>query len=215
MSQRIAISILLLLVVSSCYFAGPSSRQRLSRAEKHAPIDVAIIPGLPLKNGGWDTLLKTRILWSVYLYKKGIVKNLIYSGNAVYSPYKEGKAMAIYAEALGVPAEHVFIDSLAEHSTENVYYSHKLAESLGFKTMAIATDPFQCAMLYNFSKKNFSTKFYFLPAIDDSILALSSANPTVDVSSAFVKDFIPLPERENYQQRIKASRGGRIKTKVE
>jgi hypothetical protein len=81
--------------------------------------------------------------------------------------------------------------------------------------MAIATDPFQCAMLYSFSRKNFSTQFYFLPAIDDSIISLSEMNPKVDMSAAFVNDFVPLSERENYKERIKASRGGRIKATKE
>lgn len=204
--------ILSILLLSSCYFLGPSSRKRLAMTELTGPIDVAIVPGLPLKNGQWDTLLKTRILWSVYLYKKGIVRNIIYSGSAVYSPYTEGKAMAIYAEALGIPKEHIFIDTLAEHSTENVYYSHQLAQTLGFKSMAIATDPFQCAMLHRFTKKTVAP-LYFLPVVYDSIQWMEYMNPKVDLQSCYVENFVSLNERENYRQRIKASRGGRVKAK--
>ncbi|MEO6833888.1 MAG: YdcF family protein, partial [Chitinophagaceae bacterium] len=119
--------VLILLFFSSCYFLGPSSKARFSKAKRNAPYDAAIVPGLPLKNGNWDTLLKARILWSVYLFKAGIVRNVIYSGSAVYSPYKEGKAMAIYAQALGIPSEHIYVDTLAEHSTENLYYGYELA----------------------------------------------------------------------------------------
>lgn len=208
-------AIALFLFLSSCYFLGPSANTRYKRAAKVAPIDVAIVPGLPLKNGKWDTLLKARILWSYFLYKKGIVRNIIYSGNAVYSPYKEGKGMATYAVALGIPREHIFVDTLAEHSSENLFYSYKIARAKGFKSIAIATDPFQCAMLYRFSKKNFETAFYFLPIIEDSINSLSYLNPDIDTSTAYTQDFVPISQRENYRQRIKASRGSKIKYKVD
>ena len=175
------------------------------------PMDVAIIPGMPFKNGQWDTLLKARILWSVYLYKKGVVKNLIYSGNAVYTPYKEGKCMALYAQSLGIDPAHIFIDTLAEHSTENLYYGYKLARSLGFSKIAIATDPFQCYMLYNFSKKHFNSKFYFLPVIYDSIVRYNLPDPIVDTRTAHVDSFISIENRLNYKDRFKGTMGKGIK----
>ena len=202
----------LFLLLSSCYFLGPSASKRYACAINAAPIDVAIVPGLPLRNGQWDTLLKARILWSYFLYKKGIVRNVIYSGNAVYTHFKEGKAMAAYAQALGIPKEHIFIDTLAEHSTENLFYSYRIAEANGFRSMAIATDPFQCALLYKFSRKNFNTPFYFLPIIEDSICNLSYLSPDIDTTIAYVSGFVPISQKENYRQRIHASRGGKVKT---
>jgi vancomycin permeability regulator SanA len=203
--------LLLLVTLSSCYFLGPGAKKRYAQVKKHAPIDLAIVPGLPLRNGSWDTLLKARILWSYHLYKTGIVKNIIYSGNAVYTPYKEGKVMAAYAQALGIPKEHIFVDTAAEHSSENLYYSYQIATQLGFETIAVATDPFQCAMLFSFSRKNFEKPIHFLPIIYDSIAHLASLNPEIDVTTAYVSDFTPLPEREDYRQRIKASRGSKVK----
>ncbi|MGN6568922.1 MAG: YdcF family protein [Flavipsychrobacter sp.] len=212
MKQLKLASLLLLLLCSSCFFLGPSHRQRLRMAEKAAPIDVAIIPGLPFKDGHWDTLLKARMLWSLYLYKHHIVKNIIYSGNAVHSPYKEGKLMAIYAAALGVDPDHIFVDTIAEHSTENLYYGYKLANKLGIdKSIAVATDPFQCYMLYRFSHKHFKKHIYFLPVIYDSIRTLANLNPEVDASPAFVPQFISLDERLSYSQRLKGTRGKNIK----
>ena len=180
-------------------------------AEAAGAIDVAIVPGLPFKNGKWDTLLKTRILWSLYLYKKGIVKNIIYSGNAVYTPYIEGKSMALYAYALGIDTAHIFIDSLAEHSRENLYYGYKLAKKLGFNKIAVATDPFQCFMLYKFSKKHFNTRFYFLPVIYDSVAAYTDLEPEVDTKPAFVNNFISIENRLNYTDRLKGTMGKEIK----
>jgi len=185
--------------------------KRLNLATQNGPMDVAIIPGLPFKNGQWDTLLKSRILWSLYLYKAGVVKNLIYSGNAVYTPYVEGRTMALYAQALGIDPAHIFIDSVAEHSTENLYYGYKLAKQLGFNKIAVATDPFQCYMLYTFSKKHFNTHFYFLPIIYDSIAHYTGLDPVIDASSACVKDFVPIDKRMNYKERLHGSMGKNIK----
>jgi len=198
-------------LLSSCYFLGPSSSRRYSKASAVAPLDVAIVPGLPFRNGSWDTLLKARILWACYLYKAGIVRNIIFSGNAVYTPYKEGKIMALYAKALGVPEEHIWIDTLAEHSTENLYFSYQLACKLHFRTVGIATDPFQCAMLYRFSKKHFTAHFYFLPVVYRYIEPMLSVNPEIEISTAYVEGFVPLTVRKNFRQRMRASRGSRIK----
>src|SRR3569833_1229505 len=178
MSKRdIIVYVLLLLSCSSCFFIGPSHLKRLQMAKRSGTIDVAIVPGLPFKNGHWDTLVKSRILWSLYLYKAGIVKNIIYSGNAVHSPYVEGKTMALYADAIGIDPKHIFVKTKTEHSTENLYYGYKLAKQLGFETMAVATDPFQCYMLYKFSKKHFNTRFQILPIIYDSIQAYTNLEP--------------------------------------
>jgi vancomycin permeability regulator SanA len=210
---RLKVNIILIIcfAFSSCYFLGPSPKKRLTKIASVKPIDVAIVPGLPLKNGQWDTLLKTRVLWSVFLYKNGYVKNIIYSGNSVYSKWVEGKAMAQYAIKLGVKPEHIFIDSLAEHSTENLYLGCKMAKEKGFTSIALATDPFQCAMLYKFSKKKIAEKIYFLPVIADSIKHHYHFNQCIDSNSCVNPDFIPIEQRQNYTERINGSRGKNIK----
>jgi uncharacterized SAM-binding protein YcdF (DUF218 family) len=182
----------------------------LIKAQKQAPIDVAIVPGLPLENGQWDTLLKTRIRWSEFLYKKGYVKNIVYSGSAVQTPWIEGSTMALYAKALGIDSQHVFVDTLAEHSTENLYFSYKLAREHGFKTIALATDPFQCAMLHRFAKKKMKVDLFFLPVISDSLL--SHAGPVIiDTSLTRKRGFVALSERQDMKTRLKGTRGLTLK----
>ncbi len=210
--MRFSLATLLLVFTSSCYFIGASPAKRLQKSATHQPFDAAIVPGLPFKNGKWDTLLKTRILWAVHLYKKGIVRNIIFSGNAVYTPYKEAKAMAIYARALGVDSAHIFTDTIAEHSTENVFYSYNIAKQLGYKKLALATDPFQCYMLNKYCKKKYKDEIYLLPVVYDSIASMTHQEPGVDTKPAFVNNFIPISEKQTTRQRIKASRGKNIST---
>jgi hypothetical protein len=199
------------IVFQSCFFLGPSPKWRLRKAAHNKPFDVAIVPGLPLFHGKWDTLLKARILWSEYLYKKGYVRNILYSGNAVYTPWVESTSMALYAEKLGIDAGHIFLDTIAEHSKENLYYGYLLAEKQGFKKIVVATDPFQCAILYKFAKKNFREKITFLPIIYDSIASRCNFNCDIDTTLTRKSNFIPIAERENYKERLRGTRGKKIK----
>jgi uncharacterized SAM-binding protein YcdF (DUF218 family) len=211
MPRRISIFIFTVILLQACYLLGPSPRKRLKQCEKIKPIDVAIVPGLPLYHGQWDTLLKTRMLWSVYLYKKGYVKNIIFSGNAVYTKWREGCCMADIAKKLGVKEEHIFVDTLAEHSTENLFYGNELAKQKGFKTVALASDPFQCGMLHKFARKKMETKIHFLPVIFDSIQNDFYVNVILDTTLNTKPNFIPLEERQSQTQRLKGTRGRNIK----
>ena len=102
-----------LLQLLSC----TTSKKKTARDLAHA----IIVPGIPFNNGNWDSVMKGRVLWSYVLYKNGYTKNVIYSGSAVYSPYFEAVIMGLYAEQLGIPREHIFCETKARHSTENVY----------------------------------------------------------------------------------------------
>ena len=158
--------------------------------------------------------MKGRVYWSKYLYDKGITKNVIYSGAAVYSPYYESKIMALYAEKIGIQTENIFIDTLAQHSTENVYYSYKKARSLGFERIALASDPFQTKMLKRFTRKVVSPDVGLIPFDADTLLAMQPEmiDPEIDYQKAFVKDFISLPQRKKFLERFKGTQGKDIDT---
>lgn len=208
--MRFFVVIIIALGFSSCFFFGPSPKKRLRKAEAIKPIDVAIVPGLPLHHGKWDTLLKSRLLWSEYLYRKGIVSNVLYSGNAVYTPWMEGPSMALFAAKLGIKEHNIIVDSLAEHSTENLFYSYQQAKKLGYKTIAVATDPFQCAMLHKFAKKNFNETIYFIPIVYDSIRGKMSVELEIDTLITLKQNFVPIQERQGYKDRLNGTRGKKI-----
>jgi hypothetical protein len=201
---------IVLFLFTSCYIFGPSPKSRLAKRSQLDTIDVAIVPGLPLHHGIWDTLLKSRILWSEFLYRKGYVKHLIYSGNAVYTPWVESETMKLYAVKLGIKKEDVLIDTLAEHSTENLFYSYQLAISKGYKSIAVATDPFQCAMLHKFAKKSFNKSIILLPIVFDSIRQKMAVEITIDTVETKKTVFTPLAERQSYKDRLNGTRGKNI-----
>ncbi|XZF15547.1 YdcF family protein [Chitinophagaceae bacterium MMS25-I14] len=187
-------------------------RKAYARAAACKPFDAIIIPGTPFINGHWDSVMKARVIWSWILYKNGYTSNIIYSGAAVYSPYKEAIIMGLYAQQLGIPAEHIFYDTLARHSTENVFYSYLVARKLGFKTIALATDPFQSWLLKGFLRKRFGSCIYRLPFITDSLAAYSSITPVINPATAKApKGWISITRKESFFKRFKGTLGRDIK----
>ena len=176
-------------------------------SENNKTFDAIVVPGIPYDGNSWDSLMKARVLWSYSLYKNGIARNIIYSGDAVYSPYRESSVMGKYAQELGIPKENIFYDTLAQHSTENVYYSYLLAKQLGFKTIALATDPFQAFMLRGYSKKRFGTPVYHLPFVIDTIKAYSHLKPVIDATDLKVENFVPITEQLSFFKRFKGTMG--------
>ena len=172
--------------------------------------DVIIVPGVPFYNGRWDTTMKNRVLWSYALYKNGIARNIIYSGGAVYSPYYEARIMGLYAEQLGIPASHIFYDTLAEHSTENIYYSYELARSLGFRSIALATDPVQSRLTRSFSRKYFETPIVHIPFVVDTLKAYNHLDPVIDPNPAYKEGFRSITRRQGLWKRFRGTLGKHI-----
>jgi uncharacterized SAM-binding protein YcdF (DUF218 family) len=199
----------LIFFLHSCSFTKHGCKKLLNEASSKS-YDLIIVPGVPLENGKWSKTMKARIYWSKFLFEKGIAKNIMYSGSAVYSPYIEAEIMAIYAEAIGISKQNIYTETKAEHSTENIYYSYKLAKKLNFGTIAIASDPFQTKMLRKFTRKRIDAGIDLIPIVYDSLRAMpmDTIAPGLDFQKAFVKDFISLPERENFMQRLRGTWGG-------
>lgn len=208
--MRCAGAFIIILLFQSCFFLGPLPKKRLRQAKEVAPLDVVIVPGLPLYKGKWDTLLKARILWSEFLLRKNYSKSVLYSGDAVYTQWIEGSSMALYAEQLGIEPGKILIDTTAQHSTENLMYGYRIAKEKGYTKIGVATDPFQCAMLYKYARKHIKEHIYFIPVIYDSIIDKMTVEPLIDTSLTKKKNFIPISERQNYKDRLKGTRGKNI-----
>lgn len=163
-------------------------QQKNKTSLKKAPYDVVIVPGYPYHAASNPELFNIRVHWAKTLYDRGVAKNIIFSGDAVHSPYTEGKVMRIFAIGLGVPGEHIFEENKALHTNENIVKGKQLAKKLGFKKIAFATDPYQ------FSYMIYLVKFYApgTPIITfpvDSMAYFSKPLPKVDVQPAFIENW--------------------------
>jgi len=209
----IAISIGL-FVLTSCGIFSPNARQTVENSLQKAPYDAIIVPGVPHDGEAWSETMKMRVTWAKYLYDCGYVKNIIYSGSAVYSPYVEAQIMALYGEASGIPVENIFIDPRAEHSTENVYYGYQVAKKHGFTKVALATDPFQTNTLRSYIKK-FELPVDLLPIIYDTLKLKDLSEPEIDASKAKIENFVSIKERESFRKRFRGTMGKNVEWKEE
>lgn len=206
--------LILTTLLSGCFIFSPSAEKTNRKYLPKAPYDAIIVPGVPYDGKHWSEAMRNRVQWSIYLYKRGITKNIIYSGAAVYTEYEEAKIMALYGEALGIPKEHIFLDSRAEHSTENVYYSYRVAKKQGFQKIALATDPFQLNGMRKFIKK-FELPVDLLPIIKDTLSEQDLTEPTIDPSSAKCANFVSIVNRQSKWQRLRGTFGQYICWKEE
>ncbi|MGH1338633.1 MAG: YdcF family protein [Aureispira sp.] len=194
-----------LILFSCCLRLG--AERRFQRYVNEEPYDAIIVPGVPFKNGTWSEVMKMRVHWGVYLYQKGLAKNIIFSGSAVYSPYIEARIMALYAQALGVDKTHILTEERAEHSSENLYYSYRLAKDHGLEKVALATDPFQGFFLRGFAKKINLHDMGFLPVVFQKLEKIDLITPKIDPTWAKVVNFVSIVNRESLSVRFQGTMG--------
>lgn len=204
--------IVIIILVSSIYSCSKNPDKTLEDITQNAPYDAIIVPGVPYDDEFWEEILLGRIYWSEYLFKNGITKNIIYSGAAVYTPYIEAEIMAMYGKKLGIPENNIFTEVKAEHSVENIYYSFQLAKKMGFKKIALATDPFQSGMMKGPSKR-MKIDIDFLPFSIKKLDSLEINDFQIDDERAYVENFISIEDRENIFQRFKGTIGRNINFK--
>lgn len=194
---------------SSCLIMQSGVQYR--EAKRDGGYDVVIVPGVPYQDTGYGSVMEMRIRWAKHLYETGVARNIIFSGGAVYTPYIEGRIMALKAQRIGVPASRVFSEEKAEHSTENLYLGYLLAQKLGFKRIALASDPFQTFMLSEVNERFGLYEVGFLPMPVSFMREVDKSEIHIDPSAARVKDFTPLPERESASERFKGTMGRNVK----
>lgn len=207
--KKLIHSLFIILVFSSCAFSKKQSKSLYQKAETKAPYDAIIVPGVPFEGETWSPIMRWRVFWSYYLYKNGITKNIIYSGGSVYTEYTEAKIMAAYGKALGIPASNIFLDTLAEHSSENVYYSYLVAKKNGFKKIALATDPFQSKLVKGLIRK-LELPIDLIPFTTDLLGNSNYPEPSINPEVAMVKNFVSIKERESFFKRLKGTLGKQI-----
>lgn len=122
--------------------------------------------------------------------------------------------MALYGKALGIPEEHIFSEIKAEHSTENAYYGFKLARQLGFKKVALASDPFQSKLLRRYIKRKVNEEMPVIPMVVDTMKAMEPKmfDPQIPYEEAFNPDFISITQRDSWWRRMRGTIKGNLDT---
>ncbi len=200
-----ALSLILLcavtvLIMNSCGLVNRMANNSHESQMPGAPYDVIIVPGVPYNNIKVNPIYRARMLWAKWLFDRKIAKNIIFSGSAVHSPYVEGQAMKIMADSMGIPSANTFAENRAQHSTENVDFGIQLARQLGFKKIAVATDPFQSHFIRRFLDKC-KLNVALVPFPLQMMPLYQKKNlPQINATPAYVKDFVPIEKRETAQR---------------
>jgi uncharacterized SAM-binding protein YcdF (DUF218 family) len=202
----------LALGLTQCSFTKYAERS-YARAEKEKPYDVIIVPGVPYEKAATTSVMTLRLYWAKHLYDSGFAKNIIFSGSSVYTHFVEGIAMKIMADSLGIPPEHTFAETKAEHSTENLYYSWKMAKEKGFEKIAVATDPYQTAMLRRFIRL-YTPGVQPVPIVFSKLDIDDRSLPKIDTTAAYVADFVSITERESFWERFRGTMGKRVRDEI-
>ena len=204
--------IAIVLITSSCKISKPE-KYLIEAQEKGIVYDAIIVPGVPFEDSTWSRNMQLRVLWAQYVWEHGLTKNIIFSGGAVYTKYSECKIMKLYAIEMGIPEEHIFMDSIAEHSTENVFYSSCVAKEMGFEKIALASDPYQTKSLKGFIKKmekKNGTHVDILPGIIDTVKLMPRDQYQIDPSKAIGSYFVDITNTQKMGYRLKGTMGLRI-----
>ncbi len=116
------------------------SRYQVTRVPTE-PFDTVIVPGCPSEeNGALSYCQIGRAGQAAILWQEAWTRSFIVSGSDVHTPYVEAEAIAEAMTTLGVPPERIVLERDALHSDENVHYSALLADKLGFRRLAVASN---------------------------------------------------------------------------
>lgn len=104
--------------------------------------DVAIVLGAGTKDSRVSPVFRERINHSLYLYKKGIVKKIIFTGGyGEGKQYSDSQVAKLYALTKGIPSKDIIIEEKSKITLENLLESKTKMDSLNIKTALLISDP--------------------------------------------------------------------------
>jgi hypothetical protein len=181
--------------------------QRLEvRAPPAQPFEAVIIPGCPSGPTGELTRCQARrAAWAAILWERGVAERFITSGGAVYSPYVEAEALALAMNALGVPADRIYLDRHALHTDENIYNAVQIARGLGLSRLAVASDRGQavgaCQMLEDWHGAGCGAFSMDYPLVEQRLAGWAQLR-SVRAPRVPDSEFVPLKLRERRRAQV-------------
>lgn len=105
-------SLVLAILLVPKWFLGLRYGHRIHPPEDAPSLPIAVVFGAGLRRDGRPTtVLADRIATAAELYLNGKTALLIVSGSRNSSGFNEAEAMRSYAQDLGIPPEHILVDS--------------------------------------------------------------------------------------------------------
>jgi len=116
--------------------------QSYSRLYFETKSDVAIVLGAGTHNGKLSPIYRERINHSIFLYNKGLVDKILFTGGlGEGEKQSDSETAMVYALGLGIPENAILIDKKSKYTIENLSESKLILDSLGLKTVLLVSDP--------------------------------------------------------------------------
>lgn len=107
-----------------------------------APADAAIVMGAAVWGSRPSPVFAERIKHAINLYHEGRVRAIIFTGGLGRGDQlAEAEAARAYAVARGVPAEHIYVETISTVTFENVEQAAQIVEQQGFSRVLMVSDP--------------------------------------------------------------------------
>ena len=141
--KKIAKVFLVLVVMLAVVFGVlASSIYSFGNTRSEASADAAIVLGAAVWSSGVSPVFRERINHGIYLYRKGKVGKLIFTGGQGNSGEPtESSAARDYALQSGVPAQDILIEEKSHTTYENIRYAKQVADAHNIKRVLIVSDP--------------------------------------------------------------------------
>ncbi|MGO8718101.1 MAG: YdcF family protein [Acidobacteriaceae bacterium] len=124
-------------IVLGLYFFAPQQDATLGK------VDTLIVLGCPtLPDGSPTPQQRSRVMEGVREFDRGVSCHIIMTGTAAHNRFVEAHAMAMLAEANGVPASAIVQEDQAHDTIQNIYYSDKIMEANGWHTTEVISSPY-------------------------------------------------------------------------
>lgn len=103
--------------------------------------DAAIVLGAAAWGDKPSPVLRERINHSIWLYKHGYVKKIIFTGGkGEGAPYAESEVAKEYAIGKGIPKPDILIETKSKITEENLEYAFNISKKHNLKTFILVSD---------------------------------------------------------------------------
>ena len=138
----VIIVLIAIIVICINIYVKQSTKKQIKREEECSDIkdvDCIIVLGAAVWGDKPSPMLEDRLLEGISLYKKGVSKKIIMSGDHGQSEYDEVNIMKEYAIEKGVPSEDIFMDHAGFATYDSIY---RAKEIFGAKKIIIVTQEY-------------------------------------------------------------------------
>ncbi len=104
--------------------------------------DAIIVLGFPANRDGTPAPeQRERVLAGVSELRRGVAPKLIVTGGAVHNRFTEAHAMALLAQAHGVPAADIVEEPQAQNTIQNIFYAATIMHQHGWHSAEVISSP--------------------------------------------------------------------------